>query len=54
MGRGAVVNEYPYPILDAHKLGYGPVTINILVVLVVLVLLFAGTIAADRFLSRQK
>ena len=49
MGRGAVVNEYPYPILDAHKLGYGPVTINILVGLIVLMLLFAGTVALDRY-----
>jgi hypothetical protein len=58
MARGAVVNEYPYPILEAHKLGYGAVAINIAVVLVVLLVLFAATVGLDRLLaghaSRQR
>ncbi len=33
MIRGAIVSEYPYPILEAHKLGYGQVAINIVAVL---------------------
>jgi hypothetical protein len=52
MARGAVVNEYPYPILEAHKLGYGAVAINIAVVLVVLLVLFAATVGLDRLLAR--
>jgi hypothetical protein len=36
MLRGAVLSEYPYPILEAHKLGYPAVAVNILVVLAVL------------------
>ncbi|MEO7221410.1 MAG: Pr6Pr family membrane protein, partial [Devosia sp.] len=33
MIRGAIVTEYPYPILEAHKLGYGQVAINVVAVL---------------------
>jgi hypothetical protein len=52
MLRGAVVNEYPYPILEAHKLGYGQVTINILAVLVGLAVLCAIVVAIDKALAR--
>lgn len=53
MLRGAVVNEYPYPILEAHKLGYPAVALNILMVLAVLVALFAIVIAIDRVMGRR-
>lgn len=52
MLRGAVISEYPYPILEAHKLGYGPVTINILIVLAALTLLCAVIVAIDKALTR--
>lgn len=52
MARGAVLNEYPYPILEAHKLGYGPVTINILIVLAGVTILCAVIVAIDKALTR--
>ena len=54
MLRGAVLSEYPYPILEAHKLGYPAVAVNILVVLAVLIVLFAATVALDRLLARRR
>lgn len=54
MVRGAIVGEYPYPILDAQQLGYGTVAVNVAVVLAVLVVLFALAIALDRWLGRDK
>jgi hypothetical protein len=48
-----VLSEYPYPILEAHKLGYPAVALNVFSVLVVLLLLFAATIALDRLLARR-
>ncbi|HHY49302.1 MAG TPA: Pr6Pr family membrane protein [Alphaproteobacteria bacterium] len=54
MLRGAVVNEYPYPILEAHRLGYGAVALNILVVLAILVVLFVTTVGIDRLAARSK
>lgn len=52
--RGAIVTEYPYPVLEVHKLGYGQVFINSFMVAVGLAVLFAIAIAADRFLPRKK
>ena len=54
MLRGAVLNEYPYPILEVHKLGYPAVAANILVVLAILLGLFALTVVLDRLLVRRK
>ncbi|MHB1110806.1 MAG: Pr6Pr family membrane protein [Devosia sp.] len=54
MIRGAIVAEYPYPILDAHKLGYPQVALNILLVLAGLVLLCAVAVGIDRLLGRTK
>jgi hypothetical protein len=53
MLRGGVINEYPYPILEAHKLGYPAVGLNILLVLAVLLLLFAVTVLIDRAMGRK-
>jgi hypothetical protein len=53
MLRGAIVQEYPYPILEAHKIGYGAVAINCLAVLVGLVVLFAIVIFIDGALGRR-
>jgi hypothetical protein len=52
MIRGAIITEYPYPILEAHKLGYPQVAINIVVVLAGVTLLCAAIVAIDRALSR--
>lgn len=29
--RGAIVHEYPYPFIDADKLGYGDVSVSVVV-----------------------
>ena len=54
MLRGAVVGEYPYPILEANRLGYVQVVLNCLVVLAALVGLFAIVIGLDRWLARRR
>ena len=53
MGRGAVIGEYPYPILDAQKLGYGAVALNCVAVFIGLLALFAIVIGLDRLLGRR-
>lgn len=53
MARGAMINEYPYPILEAHKLGYGPVLVSILLVAAGLTALFAIAVFADKTLPRR-
>ena len=52
MLRGAIVSEYPYPILEANKLGYGQVAINVLAVLAGVTILCAIIVAVDRALTR--
>ena len=52
MLRGAIVGEYPYPILEANRLGYGTVAINVFVVLVGVTILCAVVVALDRALTR--
>lgn len=54
MVRGAIVAEYPYPILEAHKLGYLQVALNVLLVVAGLVLLCAIAIGMDRLLGRSR
>jgi hypothetical protein len=51
MLRGAVIGEYPYPILDAQKLGYGAVALNCVYVFVGLLALYAIVIGLDRMLA---
>jgi len=51
--RGAVVNEYPYDILDAGKNGYGGVAIGVLALLVGVSILSAILVGADRLLARR-
>ncbi len=53
MLRGAVVNEYPYPILEAHVLGYPQVSLNIAFMLVLLAGIFAVVVALDQALGRS-
>lgn len=54
MVRGAVVGEYPYPILEANKLGYAQVALNCLMVLAALVVLFTVVIGLDRTVKRPQ
>ena len=54
MIRGAIATEYPYPILEAHKLGYPQVGLNILFVLIGLSVLCLTAIGVDRLLGRGK
>ena len=54
MTRGAVVGEYPYPILEANRLGYGIVALNVVAVLVGLTALCAIAIGADRLLAKVR
>ena len=51
MLRGAVIGQYPYPILDAGKLGYGAVAINCLFVFIGLVVIYLVVLALDRALT---
>ena len=51
MLRGAIVGEYPYPILDAQKLGYAAVGINCVYVFVGLLVLYIIVIGLDRALA---
>ncbi len=54
LARGAVVNEYPYDILDAGKFGYGGVAIGVLVLLVAVSLFSAILVLADRWLAKRQ
>ena len=52
MLRGAVIEEYPYPILEAHVLGYPQVALNIAFMLVLLTVIFVVVVALDQALGR--
>jgi hypothetical protein len=54
MLRGAMIGEYPYPILEANRIGYGQVALNCLVVLAGLVVLFLAVIFYDRAVARRR
>lgn len=54
MLRGALIGEYPYPILEANRLGYGQVAIGLAVMLVAMALLCAIVVAADRLLGNAR
>ena len=53
MARGVWVQEYPYPILNAIKLGYGQVGLNAAYMTAGLTVLVALTILLDQALSRR-
>lgn len=54
MARGALVNEYPYPVLEAQRLGYGQVAVNIGAILLILLVLFALVVMIDRLAGRRR
>lgn len=54
MIRGALVHEYPYPILNVDELGYGQVAVGCFGMLVGFVVIYAVTVAVDRWLGRRQ
>jgi hypothetical protein len=54
MARGAWVREYPCPILNAIKLGYGQVLLNAVYMTIGLGVLVAVVILVDRALQRRQ
>jgi hypothetical protein len=53
MLRGALVHEYPYPILNADKLGYGQVALGCLGMLAGFIVIYAVVVSVDRLLGRR-
>ena len=53
MARGAWVQEYPYPILNAIRLGYGQVLINAVAMTIGLGVLMGLVIGLDYWLARR-
>jgi hypothetical protein len=54
MARGAWVQEYPYPILNAIKLGYAQVALNAVYMTAALAVLTLIVIALDRLLGKSR
>jgi hypothetical protein len=52
--RGALTDEYPYPILEAGRIGYAAVALNVLFVLIGLIALCAIVVALDRLIVRVR
>jgi hypothetical protein len=52
LGRGAVVHDYPYGIIDVDKLGYRLVALNAAVVFIELSLLLLVVVGVDTLLAR--
>lgn len=52
--RGELVGDYPYAGLNAARLGYGQVALNVIAVLVVLTALCAVVVSLDRAIGRLK
>lgn len=46
--RGAIINEYPYAIFEAHVVGYSKVALNSTVMLIAVIVLMAVAIFVDR------
>lgn len=53
LARGAWVHEYPYPILNVDKLGYGAVFLNAIYMTIAFAALSAIVIVVDQFIARQ-
>jgi hypothetical protein len=54
IARGAWVKEYPYPVLDAARLGYGQVLLNAIYLTLALGALMLVVIGIDELLGRRK
>lgn len=53
LARGAWVHEYPYPILNVDKFGYGAVFLNAIYMTIAFAALSAIVIVIDQFIARQ-
>lgn len=53
MARGAVVDEYPYPVLDVPRLGYPHIIANIALLFVLFAALCAVIITIDRLIPAR-
>jgi hypothetical protein len=51
--RGSIVGWYPYPFVDATKLGYGKVALNSSLVLAAFVIVGMGLIAVNRIGKKE-
>lgn len=51
--RGSIVGWYPYPFVDAAKLGYGKVVINSFLVLIAFVVIGLGLIVVNRLGKKE-
>ena len=51
--RGAIVNDYPYAILNASKAGYGGVAIGVLIILAAVAVFCTLLVFVDRLLGRR-
>jgi hypothetical protein len=54
MIRGAIVGEYPYTILEANRIGYPAVALNVVYLLVALIVVGAIVVGLDRVLARNR
>jgi hypothetical protein len=52
--RGAIINYYPYPFVDAGTLGYGRVSLNCVLVGVLFTALAFGALGLDRALAKRQ
>lgn len=53
MARGAVVNEYPYPVFEAHRLGYAAVLANLAFLFVLFAALSVIVIVIDKLVPKR-
>ena len=51
--RGSIVGWYPYPFVDAAKLGYGKVAINSFLVVIAFIIIGLGLIAVNRIGKKE-
>jgi hypothetical protein len=51
--RGAIIDYYPYPFVDAATLGYGRVALNCLLIAVLFTALSFGALGLDRALAKR-
>jgi hypothetical protein len=54
MARGSWVHEYPYPILNVDRLGYGHVLLNAIYLTIGLGALMLIVVGVDELLGRRK
>jgi hypothetical protein len=53
LARGALVGLYPYPFLEANKIGYGQVAVNVLALVALFAVFGLLIVTAGRALARR-